>query len=187
MNRKEIYSSRTYELYLNLIDKHFDMETKKEFKDVIITDKLDKELAGETMYYNEDSGLYEYRMVDEDISRTRFLKKSYLYALNPYLVEQYLKEGLVKLVEEPKGSQDIVVEETKSIDHLPKDDIKEWESGYSYKQPTELEILRDEIDGLKSTVYNLRQQFDNALDELREEFNKYHNQHKRTYNVFGRL
>ena len=151
MNRKEIYSSKTYEIYLNLINKH--METKKEFKDVVITDKLNKELAGEVMYYNEDSGLYEHRSVNEDISRTRFLKTSTLYALNPYLVEKYLEEGLVELAE----------------------DKLYYPSEEEYKQPSELEVLRDEIDGLKSTIYLMRKEFEDVVDNFNEKLHEYYN------------
>lgn len=202
MNRKEIYSSKTYEIYLNLINKHMNSE----YKPVIITSKFDKLLEGKEMKYNSNTERYEYFEYKEDIGKEMFVTNDYKISLSVPMVEKYVKEGVFQIKVEEKlyssNEEDYIeagilsgdlpkekekVEEIKSIDYLPKEDIKEWEKGYSYKNPTELEILRDEIDGLKSTIYNLRHQFETALDELHEEFNKYHNSKKSEYHWFPRI
>lgn len=172
------YSKKGYEIYKELINKYFGSMETKEYKSVIITAKFDEKLEGQEMIYNPDSGMYEYGEYDEDIRSGRFESNKYQISLTVPMVEIYLKEGLLQIKineediqkegpiqenykEHSSGNEVLVNGELRELTDIERSIVQG-----SYKIPTDFEILRDEIDGLKSTIYYYK----HDIEEMEKKF-----------------
>ena len=65
------------------------------FKPVVITEAFSEDLKGQKMYFDPEVEMYVYRSEEEDIGKDTFNYRKVVFALDPYMVNDYKKEGLL--------------------------------------------------------------------------------------------